>query len=94
MDYKIDYSDASSRQEIVSIYSLYFYIVESSVYNFDVGHLIISLLTYMVEEGRLNSYAMKVYEIKTFVNEYLKGVGYLQEYNLDEIAENLILPLK
>ena len=94
MDYKIDYSDASSRQEIVSIYSLYFYIVESSVYNFDVGHLIISLLTYMVEEGRLNSYAMKVYEIKTFVNEYLKGVGYLQEYNLDEIAENLISKLQ
>ena len=94
MDYKIDYSDASSRQEIVSIYSLYFYIVESSVYNFDVGHLIISLLTYMVEEGRLNSYAMKVYEIKTFINEYLKGVGYLQEYNLDEIAENLISKLQ
>lgn len=94
MDYKIDYADASSRQEIVSVYSLYFYIVESSGYNFDVGHLIISLLTYMVEEGRLNSYAMKVYEIKTFVNEYLKGIGYLQEYHLDEITEGLISKLQ
>lgn len=94
MDYKIDYSDASNRQEIVSIYSLYFYIVESSEYNFDVGHLIISLLTYMVEEGRLNSYAMKVFEIKTFVNEYMKGVDYKKEYNLDEIVENLISKLQ
>lgn len=94
MDYKIDYFDASSRQEIVSIYSLYFNIVESSSYRFDVGHLMISLLTYMVEEGRLNSYAMKVFEIKTFINEYLKGVGYLQEYDLDEITENLVSKLQ
>lgn len=94
MEYKIDYIDASSRQEIVSIYFLYFYIVDSCSYNFDVGHLVISLLTYMVEEGRLNAYAMKVYEIKIFVNEYLKGIEYEDEYNLDEIVENLISKLQ
>lgn len=89
MDYKIDYSDASNRQETVSIYSLYFYIVGSCEYIFDVGHMIISLLTYMVEEGRLNAYAMKVLEIKLFINEYLKGIGFEQEYNLDEIVKNI-----
>src|SRR3989339_2124758 len=94
MDYKIDYFDASSRQEIVSVYSLYFYIVESCEYNFDVGHLIISLLTYMVEEGRLNFYAMKVFEIKSFVNEYMKGIDFQRDYNLDEIVENFTSKLQ
>jgi hypothetical protein len=94
VDYKIDYFDASNRQEIISIYSLYFHIIGSCEYSFDVGHLIISLLTYMVEEGRLNAYAMKIFEIKLFVNEYMKGIDFQQEYNLDEIVENLISKLQ
>ncbi|WKY46633.1 hypothetical protein Q5O24_09605 [Eubacteriaceae bacterium ES3] len=94
MDYSIDYSDASNRQEIIGIYSLYFYIVTTTAYAFEVGNLVISLLIYMVEEGRLNAYAMKVYEIKTFIYEYLKGIDFEEEYNLDEIAENLISKLQ
>ena len=94
MNYNIDYSDASNRQEIIGIYSLYYYIVSGASYAFDIGNLVISLLIYMVEEGRLNAYAMKVYEIKTFINEYLTGIEYVDEYNLDEIAENLISKLQ
>lgn len=94
MNYNIDYSDASNRQEIIGIYSLYYYIVSGASYAFDIGNLVISLLIYMVEEGRLNAYAMKVYEIKTFINEYLSGIAYVDEYNLDEIAENLISKLQ
>ncbi|PKM52189.1 MAG: hypothetical protein CVV02_02150 [Firmicutes bacterium HGW-Firmicutes-7] len=94
MNYNIDYSDASSRQEIIGIYSLYFYIVTTTSYAFEVGNLLIALLIYMVEEGRLNSYAMKVYEIKSFIYDYLIGIEYKEEYNLDEIAENLISKLQ
>ena len=94
MNYNIDYSDASNRQEIIGIYSLYYYIVTSTSCAFDLGNLVISLLIYMVEEGRLNAYAMKVYEIKTFINEYLAGIEYIEEYNLDEITENLISKLQ
>ena len=94
MNYNIDYSDASSRQEIIGMYSLYYYIVSGSSYKFDIGNLVISLLIYMVEEGRLNAYAIQVYEIKTFINEYLSGIEYVDEYNLDEIAENLISKLQ
>lgn len=94
MNYNIDYADASNRQEIIGIYSLYYYIVSGASYAFDMGNLVISLLIYMVEEGRLNAYAMKVYEIKTFINEYLIGIGYVDDYKLDEIAENLISKLQ
>lgn len=94
MNYNIDYSDASNRQEIIGIYSLYYYIVSGGSYAFDIGNLVISLLTYMVEEGRLNSYAMKVYEIKIFINEYLSGIDNVDEYNLDEIVESLISKLQ
>ncbi|MDD4843272.1 MAG: hypothetical protein PHU31_02930 [Anaerotignum sp.] len=94
MNYNIDYSDASNRQEIIGLYSLYYYIVSSTAYAFDLGNLIISLLVYMVEEGRLNAYAMKVYEIKTFIHEYFNGIAYTEEYNLDEITENLTSKLQ
>ncbi len=94
MDYKIDYTDSTNRQEIISVYALYFHIIQTSDYDFDIGHLIISLLTYMVEEGRLNSYSMKVLDIKTFVNEYLKGINYNKIVNLDEILESLVSKLQ
>ncbi|CAH2213888.1 hypothetical protein [Tepidibacter aestuarii] len=94
MDYKIDYTDSSNRQDIISVYSLYFYIVQSSDYQFNLGHLIISLLVYMVEEGRLNSYAMKVFDLKSFVNEYLKGIDNNETISLDELVESLLSKLQ
>ena len=90
MNYTIDYADASNRQEIISNYSLYFHIANQYDYDFDIGHLIISLLIYMVEEGRLNAYSLKSSEIREFVCVYLGETEYHKEYNLDDITSKLI----
>lgn len=94
MSYNIDYLDASNRQETIGTYSLYYEIVSGASYPFEIGNLVIALLTYLVEEGRLNSYAMKVYDIKSFINQYCEGLDYIKEYDFNEIAEYLLSKLQ
>lgn len=66
----IDYNNTISRQEFLGIYYLYFYICQHNRFNFDLGNLIISLLNYMVENGKLDFYAMKPNDIKLFIDKY------------------------
>jgi len=66
----IDYASINSRQEFLSIYYLYFYICQRNRFNFDLGNFVIALLTYIVENGKLDFYAMKSKDIKLFADRY------------------------
>lgn len=66
----IDYDGINSRQEFLSIYYLYFYICQRNRFDFDLGNFIIALLSYMVENGKLDFYAMKSKDIKLFTDKY------------------------
>ncbi len=77
MDYtiNIDYSSANSRQDFLSIYYLYFYVCQRNRFNFDLGNYIITLLSYIVENGSIDFHAIQSTDIKKFTDSYFKGLN-------------------
>lgn len=83
--FEIDYNSIKLRQEFLSIYYLYFYIVQYNRYDFDIGHFIIALLSYMVENGRLDFYSMTSNDIKTFTNKYFYDLNIKSSLSTDDL---------
>lgn len=93
----IDYIDAGQRQETISVFALYFYIVQNNNFIIDIGNLIIALLLYMVEEGRLEGVALHIKHIRSFIYEYIDGLDNLydsEKHSFDEITEYVITRLQ
>lgn len=83
--FEIDYNSINLRQEFLSIYYLYFYMIQYNRYNFDIGNYIIALLSYMVENGRLDFYYMTSNDIKTFTNKYFFDLNINNTLSTDDL---------
>ncbi len=83
--FEIDYSSIESRQEFLSIYYLYFYMVQYNRYDFDLGHYVIALLNYIVENGRLDFYSMPSSDIRTFTNQYFHELNLKNTLTMDDL---------
>jgi len=81
----IDYSSTISRQEFLSIYYLYFYICQRNKFDFDLGNFVISLLSYIVENGKLDFYAMKSKDIKIFADKYFFDINMKNPFVNDDL---------
>ncbi|MGN1412005.1 MAG: hypothetical protein ACI4WH_05825 [Oscillospiraceae bacterium] len=84
-DFDIDYNSINSRQEFLSIYYLYFYMIQYNRYSFDIGNFIIALLSYMVENGRLDFYSMTTNDIKNFTNKYFFNLNMQNVLSNDDL---------
>ena len=81
----IDFDSINARQEFLSIYYLYFYICQRNKFNFDLGNFILALLSYIVENGKLDFYAMKPKDIKLFSDKYFFDLKIKNPFSNDDL---------
>ncbi len=58
-------------------------------FSFDLGNFVISLLSYIVENGRLDFYAMKISDIKLFTDKYFDNQSLLSNDDINTILNRL-----